>query len=375
MNDPYVDREQTKAKHFILKHYLEALSFKLLGYSDLAYIDGFSGPWETKAEDFSDSSFMIAIRVLKDAQEKIAKRGSRPKVRCFFCEEKRSAFTKLEAAVSPFRTIDFEIETFCGEFESAIPRIQAFVGRSFPLVFIDPTGWTGFGFDKIKALFANRCEFLINFMYDFINRAASMSDPKTIASLDPILGGVGWEARLDTSMPRGLAVEKLFRDTLKAAGKFEFVVSAPIDRSTKDRLHFFLTYATKSEKGLEAFRETQYVARRSYARDRATAKERKRAEETGLQDLFAGLDADAQELSVDDLVREEKKMAADAILKLLQNGPVPFSVVWPALLEAHMLRVTNVKDVCVELAKLGKIKNSWGGGNRKPRDENIIELA
>jgi len=71
VTDPYSDREQTRAKHFILKHYLQALAFKVLRFSDVTYVDGFSGPLETKTEDFSDSSFMIAISVLKDAQKKI----------------------------------------------------------------------------------------------------------------------------------------------------------------------------------------------------------------------------------------------------------------------------------------------------------------
>jgi hypothetical protein len=38
------------------------------------------------------------------------------------------------------------------------------------------------------------------------------------------------------------------------------------------------------------------------------------------------------------------------------------------------LRETNVKDICVELAKTGKIENTWGIGNRKPRDEDLIRL-
>ena len=76
MSDPYSGREQTKAKHFILKHYLEALAFKVLTFSDITYVDGFSGPWETKTEDFADSSFMIAIRVLQDAQKKNNRRAS-----------------------------------------------------------------------------------------------------------------------------------------------------------------------------------------------------------------------------------------------------------------------------------------------------------
>jgi hypothetical protein len=48
--DPYLNREQTKAKHFILRRYLQALVFKVLRYFDVAYVDGFSGPWETKTK-------------------------------------------------------------------------------------------------------------------------------------------------------------------------------------------------------------------------------------------------------------------------------------------------------------------------------------
>jgi hypothetical protein len=39
-----------------------------------------------------------------------------------------------------------------------------------------------------------------------------------------------------------------------------------------------------------------------------------------------------------------------------------------------MLRVTNVKDICVDLAKSGAIEQPWGGGTRKPRDEDVIRL-
>jgi hypothetical protein len=69
--DPYAGREQTKAKHFILRRYLQALAFKVLRFSDITYVDGFSGPWETQTENFADSSFMIAIDVLMDAQQRV----------------------------------------------------------------------------------------------------------------------------------------------------------------------------------------------------------------------------------------------------------------------------------------------------------------
>ena len=379
MTDPYSGREQTKAKHFILKRYLQALAFKVLRFYDITYVDAFSGPWETKTEDFLDSSFMIAISVLKDAQQKIQLQTERrPKIRCFFSENNRQAYTKLAAAIAPFHKPEenFEIKTYFGEFENAISEIQTFISSSFPLIFIDPTGWKGYSFNKIGPLFSRpKCEVLINFMYDFVNRAASMSDTKTISSLDPILGGPGWETRLDPNLSRGRAVEKLFRDNLAIVGSFDFVVSTKIDRPTADRPHFFIAYGTKSRDGLKAFRETEYNVLKLNARDRADAKERKRESRSGSSDLFSGLDADVQETTIDEIVEEQKTLASQDVLNILREfGPISFSGLWEIILQAYMLRVTNVKDICVDLAKSGAIEQPWGGGTRKPRDQDAIKL-
>lgn len=379
MSDPYAGREQTKAKHYILKRYLQALAFKVLPYFDVAYVDGFSGPWETQTEDFADSSFMIAINVLKDAQARIHERTGRrrPKIRLFFSESNPKAYTQLRDAVAAHNVPaeDFEIRTFGGKFEDAIDDIQGFVGTFFPLIFIDPTGWTGYPLEKIKPLFARpKCEVLVNFMYEFVNRFAASDDPATIASLDPILGGPGWRDRLDPNLPRGLAVEKLFRTNLQSAGNFDFVVSTRIDKSTDERPHFFIVYGTKDRKGLITFRQTEYDALREHAKSRASAKERKRENKTGLLDLFAG-QTDEAEGDIDDIVEEQRQLATQDLLDTLPlYGPIPFSNVVVGLLQAYMLRETNVKDICVELAKAGRIENTWGGGNRKPREDDLITL-
>ena len=385
MTDAYTDREQTKAKHFILKRYLQALAFKVLRFSELTYVDGFSGPWRTTTENFADSSFMIAIDVLRDAQQRIAgvPEGKRKRVRLFFCENDRRAHAKLSEAVAPYNNPDedFEIQTFCGDFEDAAPTINAFIGNSFPLIFIDPTGWTGFSFDKINSLFNRRkVEVLINFMYDHINRAASMPDPKTIASLNPILGGAGWEARLDPRLPRGQAVEKLFRESLQNAGTFDFVVSTKIDKSTADRPHFFIAYATKSHDGLKTFRETEYAALKVHVRDRAQAKERKRAnakpEEPSLfAEHFAEVTSEAHEASLEEIVADNKAAATQALVEWLSEMPkMHFARVWAGLLAGFMLRVTNVKDICCDLARAGVIENTWGAAPRKPQDHDWIIL-
>jgi three-Cys-motif partner protein len=124
----------------------------------------------------------------------------------------------------------FHVATRVGKFEDAIPEILDFVGNAFTLTFIDPTGWKGYGYNKIGPLLRREPgEVLINFMYDFINRFAPSEEEKIEKSLEPILGGPGWKDRLDPGLPKGQAVEKLFREELERAGGFEFVLSTRDD--------------------------------------------------------------------------------------------------------------------------------------------------
>ena len=377
--DPYIGREQTQAKHYILRRYLQALAFKVLTFNDITYVDGFSGPWKTETEDFSDSSFMIAIRTLLDVQEKLQQRtGIRRNVRCFFSEDNPKTFKKLEVAVQRYSNPGdgFEIKTYLGRFEDAVRDIDSTIGTSFPLIFIDPTGWTGYPFDKISTLFKRkRCEVLINFMFDFVYRFTHSDDEATVESLNQILGGPGWQDRLDLGLPRGRAIEKLFRETLKGVGDFKCVVSTRIDRATSDRPHFFITYATKRLEGLKVFRQTEYDALRLHERNRAGALERLREARTGIEDMFSDHQAGIRESSIDELVEEQSVLGSAALMaSMSRRGSVRFDDILGELLEAYMLRDTNVKDMCVKLEKERKIENTWGAGNRKPRSDSMIRL-
>ena len=174
-----------------------------------------------------------------------------------------------------------------------------------------------------------------------------------------------------------MAAEKLFRATLQTAGKFDCVVSTRIYRPTIDRPHFFLTYATKDKAGLATFRDIEYKALKQQAADRATAMERKREAQSGSADMFAGMDAAIRTEGVDEFVAREKAKAETYIVGLLEEkgGEICFASVWFAVLQDFVLRVTNVKDVCVALAKAGKIESTWGKGNAKPKDETPIRLV
>ena len=322
------------------------MAYKVLrGGWDIAYVDGFSGPWKPETADFSDTSFMIALEVLKEAQRIIYEQTRvRRKVRCFFSEKSAAAYQQMVATVAP----------------------------------IDPTGWTEYPLTIIAPLFDYpKCEVLINYMYGHISRFLDHPDEKIIASFDHIFGGPGLQSRLDPTMKKGPAAEKLFRETLKATGKFRYVVSTRIDKSTQDRPHFYLAYGTKDPAGLKAFRKTEYRALREHARNRSAAITRMRDERANAGSLFADFEAEQKEASIDDLVHEQKALAKEMLLEMLAVAPagIVFVGILDATLQAFMLRETNVKDVCVELAKMGKIENTWGTGGRKPTDQTMIKLA
>lgn len=380
MDEVYQRREQTAAKHYILRRYLQALAFKVLPHWEVTYVDGFSGPWKSNTADFSDTSFMIALQVLKDAQNVIFERdGKRPKVRCFFSENDPAAYAQLAHAVARFHNPAefFEVKTYCGAFVDAIDEIEHFIGRSFPLIFIDPTGWTGYPLEKIKQLFARpKAEVLLNFMYDHVNRFAGVDDPEIIVHFDEILGGPGWRERLDPHLKRGPAVEKLFRQTLKAAGNFDYVVSTKIDKATIDRPHFFIVYGTKNPTGLSVFRDAEYGALREHTKNRAHAKVRERAEKARMEDLFATAEAEKKQDTFDEIIRDQMDLAAeDLVTTIKEFGPVSFKQAVVNLQQAYMLRETNIKDICCELADARVLEPNWIVGRvKKPQDDTMLVI-
>lgn len=384
MNDAYKGRAQTEAKHFILKRYLQTLIYKLFasGYKHVAYVDGFSGPWKSKANGFADTSFMIAIDVLKNAHFKFRQQDPDRVTKCFFVEEKQKAYGKLQSAVAAFNrpTDGFEVRTFNGTFEDAVSEIGKFISGYFALTFIDPTGWTGYSYQRIARILSHKPgEVLVNFMYDHANRAAAMSDPKTIASFNAILGGPGWKGRLDPDLPPGRALEKLFRQELKKAGSFDYVLSTSIDKATSDRPHFFIAYGTRNAAGLKAFRQIEYDALRAHEKRRADARIEKEGEKTGQTDMF-GADHAAAEQKFYELV-DENKAAAKAWLflrlKASKEG-VRFDNLVTEVLEQFMLRETDVKNICVDLTNDSVIEETWKADDhrkRKPQDHSLIKLV
>ncbi len=194
----YVGREQTLVKHFILQNYLGRFAHIVGTFAQaITYVDCFSGPWNVRSQELKDSSFAIALEELRKARTTLEAKGRALKLRCMFLEKNPAAYRKLKEFATS--VTDAEIETHNDELAGSIGDVLQFIKqggrRSFPFVFIDPTGWSGFEMKLIAPLLQLKPgEVLINFMTDYIRRFIDSPDQQTQESFAALL--LAGEAKL-----------------------------------------------------------------------------------------------------------------------------------------------------------------------------------
>ena len=180
--DAYHGREQAFIKHSLLKAYLETLFLIIgmgsekLGVSELCYVDCFAGPWRDESEGLGTTSIAISLGILEQCRKELLRRGKSLRFRALYVEKSKTAYARLERHLQDHSPEGIETKPLKGDFVDLRQQILDWCGTgSFAFFFIDPKGWTDVRVDVLKPLLQRpQSEFLINFMYDFVNRAASM---------------------------------------------------------------------------------------------------------------------------------------------------------------------------------------------------------
>lgn len=285
----YDGREQTLVKHFVLQKYLLRFALIVGSWSKtINYIDCFSGPWNVRGENYEDSSFGIAINELRKAREKVSKRSINLGLRCFFLERDPSAYAKLETFAKTIT--DVEIETKNKRLEDAVGDILSFHRggpSAFPFILIDPTGWTGFPLTVIRPLLQLRPgEVLINYMTWHARRFIESDQER--GNFDALYGDSNWRADITglTGDERDDAIVRLYAERIQKAGGYSFVCYTPVLHREDDTTHFHLIYASRSEKGVEVFKDAERRAVEVMEEKRAEVQHAKRA--SGGQSLLFG---------------------------------------------------------------------------------------
>lgn len=382
MNDLYEGREQSGTKHQLVEAYLEKLAYKILvskRSAALTYVDAFSGPWNSASDKFSDTSFARALNTLKLVQKNATGAiGFRPAIKGIFVEKHARSFEQLQAFVDEHNAPDQGIILVAlgGDFENHVEQIDTLSAGSFRLTFIDPTGWTGYSFNKISPLLRGRnSETIINFMYDHVNRFIRDDRTSVQDSFRPILGE-GIDEWLALQTDREAAIISRFCKNLRAASDYRHVVSTPISKSRSDRTHFILAFGTNSIHGLIEFRNAERSAQHHYAAIKAKLLEEKI--DQGQIRLFDTATPNAEHKMKQELERL-KTAARNHVLEvcLAKRPEAPFERVAAELLERFPLRLTEIKRLCADLASQGLIEASWkkrGSKKRVPDFSDVIRI-
>ena len=356
-SDLYIGREQTLVKHFILRKYLERFAHIVGSYKDvITYVDCFSGPWNVKSEDLKDSSFCIALDELRKARETQRARGRNLRLRCFFLEKNPQAYSKLKEFAD--RVEDVQIETRNSELEDVVEDIISFIKEggfhSFPFIFIDPKGWTGFAMDSIASLLRiEPGEVLINFMTGHIRRFIDSPQEITQESFIRLFGSPNFKDRIQglEKQDREEAVVLEYSENVKKVGGFKYTSSAIVLHPEIDRTHFHLIYATRHAKGVEVFKEAEKKAMEIMEEARAEAHQRRREARTHQAELFNS--RVLHDSTHYDFLRERAlSRSKEAVMNLLQsNKRAPYDDIWALALRVPLIWESDLKGWIKDWAK------------------------
>lgn len=349
-NDAYAGREQTLVKHAVLRTYFSRFAPIVLSHwKSITYIDCFSGPWNAHADDLSDTSFAIALDELRKARKVQQEKGRHVDLRCYFLEKDRKAYAKLRAFAAA--ASDVAIETRNAELQGSVQEIVGFVQRgglhTFPFVFIDPTGWTGFAMDTIAPLLRlNPGEVLINLMTKDVRRFIESQEQPTQASFRKLFGREGVRDLVAgrQGLDRDDVVVGEYSRGVRDVGRFNYVCTAIVLNPERDRTHFHWIYATRHRRGVEVFKDAEKKAMATQEAARASAQSRRRREASGMRSLF---DDQSMHSSAyyDEIRRHYLERSQQLVRQILkERGRVPYEDVWDAAMAQPLTWESDVKE-------------------------------
>ncbi len=381
----YAGREQAYVKHYFLENYLGRLLHKTAARFDhIVYVDGFSGPWQSSQELFEDTSFGIALGELRKAKATWKELGRDREMSALLVEKSQDAFRRLQEV--PPRFPDVLVRPYRGNFvELSNTLLTEIPARAFAFILIDPKGWR-IPLKGISRLLAREnTEVVFNFMFDFINRAASMSDPVLIAGLDELIPVGDWRDRLgalrdttsreDAPAARKAILVDAFKEAVSSLGGYPYVMDIPVMRPLKDRMLYSLVYATRKPIGVEVFRDCQLKTLREQENVRGVIKIAHAQAGSKQNELFGSM----RDMSPGDTERylaAEQAAAGNSLRRLIPAQPssVRYGAIWPRILLWHAVRKTDLNKMVADLRRQGDIRCvNWRNRQRVPDDETSLQ--
>ena len=294
----YEGRVPALVKHTLLKNYLEKLVLiigmngRKVGKAEICYVDCFAGPWGSDDEDLDGTSIVLSLQTLAACKAELAKLGVDARMRALYVEKDDKAFKKLSTFLAERATSEVEHECRHGDFVDLRSDILTWCSNSaFTFFFVDPKGWRPIMIDVMEPLLKRpRSEFLINFIYDFINR--TMSIPAFEADMRQLLRR-SVDVKGMSPSERETALLGAYRDGLKAcvpSGRGEYrarTAYVGVMHPSQERTKYHLVYLTSHHTGIVEFMEISEKVDIVQTRVRAATRLEEKERLSGTPDLFA----------------------------------------------------------------------------------------
>ena len=248
----------TAKKHELLRRYFEAwLPIMARWNGRVVYIDGFAGPGRySKGEDGSP---VVVLKAARDHAYPV-----KTELVCIFVEDDPDRYSHLkhvldELAVSLPNYIKWQVVP--GKFDEHLTNTFKIIDTQKQavaptLVFIDPFGFSHTPFKTISNILKNsRCEVLVNFMYEEVNRFLSVE--KHSGDYDQLFGTAQWRSVMNLSgaAQRRKALHDIYLSQLKTAAQYVHSFEMLNQGNSTD---YFLFFATNNLKGLEKMKEAMW---------------------------------------------------------------------------------------------------------------------
>lgn len=158
---------------------------------------------------------------------------------------------------------NFKIATYCDKFDSKLTEILKEVEEQKKkiapaFVFIDPFGYSQTPFSMVKKLMQNeKCEVLITFVYDYINRFIREQDRQD--SFDDLFGTPDWRKVHSIENPdqRKQFLHNLYLSQLKNVANVKYVRSFEMVNKF-GHTEYFLFFGTNHIEGLKHMKDAMW---------------------------------------------------------------------------------------------------------------------
>jgi three-Cys-motif partner protein len=248
----------TQAKHIILKKYLDAwLPIMTRWNGRVLYIDGFAGPGKYQHDE--DGSPIIALKSAINHRADL-----KAEIVFLFVEADKERYQHLDRIIKATSLPkNFKTQTIHGKFDTTVIGLLDYLNEQKKqiapaFVFVDPFGFSHTPFTLIQRIMSNpRCEVLITFMYEAINRF--LDHPDLPERYDELFGTDRWRSVIPekNSELRRQRIHDIYKSQLEGPAGIKYVRSFKM-MDLGNRTEYFLFFGTNNVTGLKKMKEAMW---------------------------------------------------------------------------------------------------------------------